>query len=337
MAKGVSVVVCCYNSSALLTETLDYLFRQKTDIDWEIIIVNNSSTDDTVETAKKILSNRSTVGYKILDESIPGLSFARRRGILESNYEYIIFCDDDNHLDSDYIDKAFQLMESDDMIGIAGGISEPVFEIKKPFWFDEFCMNFASGKQSESSGEISDINSVLWGTGMILRKSVMMKLFNNGFRSLLSDRKHGKLSSGGDSEFCYVVRILGYKIYYDENLKLKHFISGSKLNWIYLRKLNRAFGAQKVYFDPYIKLLLKINSEISPDNSWFDESRKLIGKIRKSGFKKLLSFKKLNEGDPYILRLEKNLGKLQELLKIRNNYNDNFKKIESSDWIKKII
>ncbi len=56
ISKGVSVVVCCYNSAPRLPETLMHLFAQivNPDIKWEIIIINNASTDDTLEVAQAI-------------------------------------------------------------------------------------------------------------------------------------------------------------------------------------------------------------------------------------------------------------------------------------------
>jgi glycosyltransferase involved in cell wall biosynthesis len=53
---GVSVIICCYNSAALLPQTLEHLANQQTagEISWEIIIVNNNSTDNTAEIAENI-------------------------------------------------------------------------------------------------------------------------------------------------------------------------------------------------------------------------------------------------------------------------------------------
>ncbi|NJN42415.1 MAG: glycosyltransferase [Flammeovirgaceae bacterium] len=59
MEEGVSVIICCYNSSSRIEKTLEHLFQQKTNsrLHWEIILVDNASTDQTKATAIKRWSN----------------------------------------------------------------------------------------------------------------------------------------------------------------------------------------------------------------------------------------------------------------------------------------
>ena len=336
MEKGVSVILCCYNSAKLLPETLEQICIQKVNpqINWEIIIINNSSTDDTVHVAETLLRNKSPVAYRILDEKNPGLSNARKKGIENSEYEYIIFCDDDNHLHQDYINNSFEIMSNNERIGIAGGYSEAVSNAKFPSWFHEFSQNFSIGKQSEVNGDITGLNTVLWGAGMVIRTSAAKQLYANGFKSLLTDRIRGELSSGGDSEFCYALKLSGYKIFYDEKLKLRHYMPDFRLNWNYLRKLSRAFGAQKVYFEPYIKELNKRNSSGFKENHWIKESIRLLKKLRYYGLKKLINLNKFPEGDPEVLRIDKTAGRLKEILKLKSRYNDNFRLLEKAEWLK---
>ncbi len=59
MAKpGVSIIICCYNSERRLPETLAHLFTQQVseDIPWEIIVVNNASSDATSRIAAQAFS-----------------------------------------------------------------------------------------------------------------------------------------------------------------------------------------------------------------------------------------------------------------------------------------
>ena len=100
MMKGVSVIICCYNSSKRLGETLKHLSVQKiNDTPCEIIIVDNASTDNTASLARETWDALgSSIPMRIINESKPGLSHAREAGINASSYTYIIFCDDDNWL-----------------------------------------------------------------------------------------------------------------------------------------------------------------------------------------------------------------------------------------------
>src|SRR5436190_1893505 len=99
---GISIIVCCYNSSLRLPKTIEHLAAQKTSsfLNWEVIFVNNSSTDNTTDVVAKEWSkyNLQNVGFKIIDEPKAGQSFARIKGVETALYDLIVFCDDDNWL-----------------------------------------------------------------------------------------------------------------------------------------------------------------------------------------------------------------------------------------------
>jgi len=82
-----------------LPTTLEYLAKQeiKKDISVELIVVNNASTDRTKEIALSEWKKYHTgFLFRIVDKETPGLMFARQRGVQKSQYEYVLFCDDDN-------------------------------------------------------------------------------------------------------------------------------------------------------------------------------------------------------------------------------------------------
>src|SRR5258708_7275133 len=100
--KGISVIICCYNSAKRIAETLTHLSQQELDlgISWEVILVDNNSQDKTTEVANITWhSFKRDVPFKIILEPRQGLAHARRKGIDESRYDYLLFCDDDNWLE----------------------------------------------------------------------------------------------------------------------------------------------------------------------------------------------------------------------------------------------
>ena len=336
ISKGVSVVICCHNSASILPQTLINICRQQTSsvINWEVVIIDNKSTDNTYQISEKILiENACPVPYKILKQPELGLSYARKMGLDNSEYEYILFCDDDNWLKENYIETGFSILESDDKIGALGGESEAVTDHPVPDWFEEHKRNYSVGKQSDNQGDISNGHGVLWGAGMFVRKTALNDLYRNGFYSLLTDRKGKQLSSGGDIEKCFALRLAGWKIWYDERLKLKHYITKERLRWDYLRKLSRGFGAQKVDFDPYLHALDNSTVNIS-EYKWQSQAIKLFRKLRGYGLRKLITLNSSSEGDNDILRIEKTIGRLKELLKIRGDYEKRIKQIKEAEWRK---
>lgn len=230
---SISIIICCYNSAKRLPQTLLHIAKQKIPetIACELIVVDNNCTDDTVAVTnsfwKKLESN---IPLRIVEEKTPGLSSARHKGVASANYENIIFCDDDNWLDENYVFIAHKLMSSSPTIGAIGGQSELVADeyTKIPNWFQEIATSYAIGKQATNSGIVTN-KKYLWGAGLVFRKSLYLKAFNK-IPSLLSDRKGSELSSGGDSEICARFILMGFDLYYEDELRFKHFIEESRFS-----------------------------------------------------------------------------------------------------------
>ncbi len=261
--QGISVIVCCYNSSQRLAATLKHLALQQVNDNllWEVILVDNASTDDTHETAQgawKKYGNKN-IDFQITDESRPGLSHAREKGIQTSKYEYLIFCDDDNWLHEDYLQIAFDTLSAKPQVAALGGRSTAVADEPLPEWFEASKNNYAVGRQAGSSGDVSH-RKHLWGSGLALRKSLYRRAFA-GYPSLLTGRKGQELSSGEDSELCMRFILMGYRLYYLETLRFEHYISSNRLNIEYSNKLMDGFIRAHAILSIYARFIdLKILS-----------------------------------------------------------------------------
>jgi glycosyltransferase involved in cell wall biosynthesis len=256
--KGVSVIICCYNSALRLPETLRYLSLQKVpaNIKWEVIIVNNLSADNTAQVAQLEWTKYDIngVGFKVIDQPLAGLSFAREKGLEEAGYDCLIFCDDDNWLFENYIESAYNLLEQWQDAGIIGGcgISKP--ETDPPEWFATYSGHYATGPQNNYNGVIEGSSPYVYGAGSVARKSVLEQLKAIDFKPIATDRLNNKLSSGGDVEVCYAIKLLNYNIAYSNDLKFYHFIQKSRLTDQYLLNLVYQFGYCNILHRPYFWL-----------------------------------------------------------------------------------
>lgn len=242
--KGISVILCCYNSEDRIAPTLQHLKEQQLNeaIQWEVVLVNNNCTDNTVKLAIEIWKD-FPIPLKIVDEKIPGLIYAREKGILSSKYDHLIFCDDDNWLNADYLKITHSILEKKHNIGITGGQSIAAFEPESiiPDWFDKNKGVYAIGKQSIKTG-IVNTRRYLWGAGLGIRKNIAIKCFNKKHPFLLTGRAGNKQTAGDDSELCKRTLLLGLDLYYDEKLIFKHFIPQDRLNSNYLSKTLEGFS-----------------------------------------------------------------------------------------------
>lgn len=256
--NGISVILCCYNSAKRLPETLAHLARQQfiNGLDWELILVNNNSTDNTALLAEQIWSSLGSPTFlKIVEEVKAGLSHAREKGIQVAKYDVLLWCDDDNWLCDSYMETAYTIINDNPSIGALGGWCEPAFEIEKPEWFDAQAKYFAVSKQGRQSGEITNKKGCVYGAGMVLRKSHWLLLKEQGFEHLLTDRVGKQLSSGGDTEYCYALRLIGYKIWYDERLYFQHFMTSERLSLNYVSRIRRAMITSNFTLWPYLDVL----------------------------------------------------------------------------------
>jgi glycosyltransferase involved in cell wall biosynthesis len=155
---GFSIIVCTYNGSSRLQPTLENIFKQNIpeDILCELILVDNNSIDNSKEFAEQLVKDFNYGDkFTYLNESKQGLNYAVKRGITAAKYNWILLCDDDNHLDVNYISIGAKILASNNNIGALGGIGIPLFESVKPSWFDKYSGSFAIGEQNKINGKIS--------------------------------------------------------------------------------------------------------------------------------------------------------------------------------------
>lgn len=104
----VSVVVPCYNHGDFLAETLDSLQAQ-TYTDYEVIVINDGSTDKPTVTLLQSLQRPRT---RVIHTENRGVSAARNRGISEASGDYILPLDADDKIAPDYLELAVDVLEA---------------------------------------------------------------------------------------------------------------------------------------------------------------------------------------------------------------------------------
>ncbi len=239
---GVSIIVCCHNSSELLPATLQHLKAQEAaGVPWEAVLVDNASTDNTANIAKEIWeSSVSPARLRIVSEPQLGLAFARQRGIAEASYEFLCFIDDDNWVDPNWVRNVRDVMRDHPEVGACGGLSQAEFGGPPPRWFTEYSYLYAVMPESKHSGNVSN-SRLLWGAGLTLRRSALARLSELGFESVLVGRTGKQLSSGEDTELCLALRMAGWSLWLEPRLHFIHYLPSRRLEWNYLRRL--AFGS----------------------------------------------------------------------------------------------
>jgi glycosyltransferase involved in cell wall biosynthesis len=238
--NGITIIIPTHNGQKVIEMALEGIFKQSNHIPIEVIIINNNSTDRTIELAHAFWqkNKRVNLDFKILNEENPGKFNAQHLGILSSNYNVVLICDDDNILNKQYCQIALDWFNKNPEIAAIGGAGIPLFESKEPPWFKTYHEFYAVGSQGAFAGDITNQKGCLYGAGMVIRKDIYLDLFKRGFEPIFTSRKGKNLASGSeDTELCYAFRLMGYKIFYDDALTFQHFIDKRKLTKAYVLNL----------------------------------------------------------------------------------------------------
>src|ERR1700730_10550558 len=325
MSEGVSIVICCYKAAKLIPQTLACLAAQRlstTAPPSEVIVVDNASPDETATVALESWPSDCPIPLRVVHERTPGLTYARLRGIAEARYEIVCFVDQDNRVSPDWIETAATLMAEHAEVGACGGQTEAASDETLPIWFEQFQNYYAVGPQGNVAGDITDTRGYLWGAGLCLRKRAWQMLSEKQFSFILYDRRGQELSSGGDAELCYALRLTGWRLWYEPRLKMHHFMTSERLNWGYLRRVSRGFGAATTGLDPYEIAIKGAPSSFIERwlRTWSWQTLATIKALLRNPFKLLRASLSRMEGDADVLRIENLWGRLLDLVKNRGNY-----------------
>lgn len=105
----VSVIVPCYKQAHFLSQTLNSV-KDQTYQNWECIIVNDGSPDNTSEVAMKYVNEDKR--FNLLEQENQGLAMSRNNGIRRSRGKYILPLDSDDLIGDTYLEKAVEYFEN---------------------------------------------------------------------------------------------------------------------------------------------------------------------------------------------------------------------------------
>jgi glycosyltransferase involved in cell wall biosynthesis len=263
--KGISIIICCYNSQDRLTTTLRAIKRLvlPKDVPVELMIVDNASKDNTVQVIEQILGqNQLSFPYTIVYEHKAGLVHARIAGVKMARYPLVLFVDDDNELNEDYLLRGYEILAADSSIGVLGGFSKGVFKEPLPSWinpgypFKTLLNSLAVTSENTSAvGYLDELNEFVFGASSYYRKAILDQLVLTGYELKLSGRSGEILLSGDDQELCFIVRMAGYRIFRSDKLRFKHHIEQSRISKPYFIRLFTGFGYSSLILNVYEAVL----------------------------------------------------------------------------------
>ena len=247
-----SVIIPTHNpNSYRLKRVIEVLQLQTLNSEyWEIIIIDNASPNTEVFSNLDLSWHPSA---RIVREERLGLTRARTAGIQSSQGEYLVFVDDDNVLDSNYLKNVAEIFQQYSDIGVIGGKSLPEFEFEPEPWIKQFWVCLALrdlGEQVQlySYKDTANLDKqhpkfAPIGAGMALRKSAAqyyLECITGNQERLALDRTGRSLQSGGDCDINLTLLEADWKVGYFPQLQLTHLMPASRLTKKYLAKVSYA-------------------------------------------------------------------------------------------------
>jgi glycosyltransferase involved in cell wall biosynthesis len=111
----VSILLPVHNGEPWLRKQLEALERQKCSFPWEVIVIDNASTDESARTAKEFEARLPA--FQLLHEDTPGKSSALNRGMAAANGRHFVFVDADDEAGEGYVQKMSESLEEFDVVG----------------------------------------------------------------------------------------------------------------------------------------------------------------------------------------------------------------------------
>jgi len=265
---AISVIICTHNPRHdYLEKVLQALKLQTLPKDlWQLLLIDNASEQTLSETIDLSWHPQN----RCIREERLGLTPARLRGIKEAVANILVFVDDDNVLDKDYLEVALQISQDWSSIGAWSGQIRPDFEEQPPDWVKLYWSMLAIREfdQNQWSNLRSSTKTTPWGAGLCIRKVVAQKyaelVYNQPERAILG-RKGNQLMSCEDNDLALTSCDLGLGTGLFASLKLTHLIASHRLQEDHLLRLAQGMGYSHTILDFFQQ------GKIPPKQSWAEK------------------------------------------------------------------
>ena len=195
----ISIVICTYNRSKLLTRCLTHLLRSPIpSAGIEILVVDNNSSDNTrnvVNEFDSVCADKQNVILRYILESNQGLSNARNRGYLEAQGAWVAYLDDDAFVANNWVALTIENIRTlDSETVLFGAQVTPEPDTKVPDWAPDMFVRKPIEQGSQAKIKPNEARRLIAGSNMVILKKVLISL--RGFDPALGIVKNSQ--KGGE-------------------------------------------------------------------------------------------------------------------------------------------
>jgi glycosyltransferase involved in cell wall biosynthesis len=234
----ISVVLCTYNRSKLLTDALAALVGQTDAPRYEVVVVDNNSSDDS----RAVIDRFTSTGLvRYVFEPVQGLSHARNRGIATAAANILAFTDDDVRVEAGWVRSIARAFAEHSDVDVVGGKVDPEWEAQPPAWLPH--AGNAPLALVDYGVEPFRIEPArprcLIGANLAIRRRALERV--NGFSALV--QKVGNRLGSTEDHYCQMQLLnAGASALYDPRIVARAVVPRERLTKRYHRAWHRAHG-----------------------------------------------------------------------------------------------
>ncbi len=244
MALDLTVAIPTYNGAKRLPILLERLCQQVNpdQVAWEILVVDNNSSDNTAEVIQHCQANWShPFPLRYTFEPQQGAAFARIRAVKEANAELVGFLDDDNLPDANWVTTAVQFAAAYPQAGAFSGMIHGEYEVPPPDGFEKIKAYLAIRNHGATPCQFApDKLQLPPAASLVVRRSPWLE--HIPAQPTLTGKTPGRFIQGDDYEPLLRLAKAGWEIWYTPSLQTYHQIPRQRFEREYLLTLAKGCG-----------------------------------------------------------------------------------------------
>jgi glucosyl-dolichyl phosphate glucuronosyltransferase len=263
-----TVIIATFNRASELVHTLASIARLRTDAPWDVLVVDNNSTDDTRRVVAEA-ERTFPVPLRYIFEARQGKAVALNTAIEQARGDILVFTDDDALVEADWLDRAGQALAETGGAYVGGRVF-PRWEKNKPDWLPNrggrmwgviALLDYGAERREFGRG-------IGWplGVNMAVHASVFAD------RDLWWDNRYDRvgttLRGQGQREWCLRVRARGLQGFYAPEMVVHHLVPADRLTKPYFRRWFYWYGISRAILYGHHGLDME-----APDEQALDFSR----------------------------------------------------------------
>ncbi|PMB49753.1 glycosyl transferase [Fischerella thermalis CCMEE 5201] len=256
-----TVAIPTYNGASRLPELLERLRNQlyTEHFYWEIIVVDNNSTDDTAKLVQNYQKNwQCPYPLKYCFEPQQGAAYARKKAVTEAKGTLIGFLDDDNYPLSSWVAAAYSFGQKYPKVGAYGSQIHPDWEVKPPDNFQRIAPFLAITERGNLPLLYEPKKKLLPpSAGLVIRRQAWLESVPN--QPILTGRITDNMLTSEDLEMLLYIQKKGWEIWYNPEMEIYHKITSNRLQKDYLIPFFRGIGLSR-----YVTRMLNVKPWYKP-------------------------------------------------------------------------